>query len=139
MVPLRSRRGAALATGLIGFGVGLMGGVLTSRVGVTTLLAQEQAPTRRELTITARKYGYAPSRIEVTQDDLVKVTINVPGDDIPHSFTIDGYRIAKRVGAGQTVTFEFRADQAGTFPIYCNLRQDERCREMKGTLVVKPR
>ena len=139
MVPLRSRRGAALAAGLIGFGVGLMGGVLTSRVGVTTLLAQEQAPTRRELTITARKYGYAPSRIEVTQDDLVKVTINVPGDDIPHSFTIDGYRIAKRVGAGQTVTFEFRADQAGTFPIYCNLRQDERCREMKGTLVVKPR
>ena len=139
MVPLRSRRGAALAAGLIGFGLGLMGGVLTSRVGVTTLLAQEQAPTRRELTITARKYGYAPSRIEVTQDDLVKVTINVPGDDIPHSFTIDGYRIAKRVGAGQTVTFEFRADQAGTFPIYCNLRQDERCREMKGTLVVKPR
>jgi heme/copper-type cytochrome/quinol oxidase subunit 2 len=139
MVPLRSRRGAALAAGLIGFGVGLTGGVLTSRVGVTTLLAQEQAPTRRELTITARKYGYAPSRIEVTQDDLVKVTINVPGDDIPHSFTIDGYRIAKRVGAGQTVTFEFRADQAGTFPIYCNLRQDERCREMKGTLVVKPR
>lgn len=139
MGPLRSRRGAALAAGLIGFGFGLMGGVLTSRVGVTTLLAQEQAPTRRELTITARKYGYAPSRIEVTQDDLVKVTINVPGDDIPHSFTIDGYRIAKRVGAGQTVTFEFRADQAGTFPIYCNLRQDERCREMKGTLVVKPR
>jgi plastocyanin len=139
MVPLRSRRGAALAAGLIGFGVGLTGGVLTSRVGVTTLLAQEQAPTRRELTITARKYGYAPSRIEVTQDDLVKVTINVPGDDIPHSFTIDGYRIAKRVGAGQTVTFEFRADQAGTFPIYCNLRQDERCREVKGTLVVKPR
>jgi heme/copper-type cytochrome/quinol oxidase subunit 2 len=139
MVPLRSRRGAALAAGLIGFGVGLTGGVLTSRVGVTTLLAQEQAPTRRELTITARKYGYAPSRIEVTQDDLVKVTINVPGDDIPHSFTIDGYRIAKRVGAGQTVTFEFRADQAGTFPIYCNLRQDERCREMKATLVVKPR
>jgi heme/copper-type cytochrome/quinol oxidase subunit 2 len=139
MVPLRSRRGAALAAGLIGFGVGLTGGVLTSRVGVTTLLAQEQAPTRRELTITARKYGYAPSRIEVTQDDLVKVTINVPGDDIPHSFTIDGYRIAKRVGAGQTVTFEFRADQAGTFPIYCNLRQDERCREMKGTLVVKQR
>ena len=56
------------------------------------------------------------------QNDLVRVTLH--SGDIPHSFTIDGYRIAKRVGAGQTVSFEFRADQAGTFPIYCNLRQE---------------
>jgi hypothetical protein len=35
------------------------------------------------------------------------------------------------------VTFEFRADQAGTFPFYCNLSQDERCRQMRGELVVR--
>jgi len=40
------------------------------------------------------------------------------------------------VAAGQTVTFEFRADQAGTFPIYCNLRQEDGCRDMRGALVV---
>jgi hypothetical protein len=35
------------------------------------------------------------------------------------------------------VTFEFRADQTGTFEFYCNLSHDERCRNMKGQLVVR--
>jgi plastocyanin len=37
------------------------------------------------------------------------------------------------------VTFEFRADRAGTFPYYCNLQGEEGCRQMRGVLVVKPR
>jgi heme/copper-type cytochrome/quinol oxidase subunit 2 len=99
--------------------------------------AQDQAPVRREFSVVARKYAFEPARIEVNQDDLVKITLR--SGDIAHSFTIDGYRIAKRVGAGQTVTFEFRADQAGTFPIYCSLRQDDGCRQMRGELVVRRR
>jgi heme/copper-type cytochrome/quinol oxidase subunit 2 len=96
---------------------------------------QEPAQTQRDFTIVARKYAFTPVRVEVDQDDLVKVTLK--SADIAHSFTIDGYRIAKRVGAGQTVTFEFRANQPGTFRIYCNLKQDDRCREMRGELVVR--
>jgi len=102
---------------------------------VVRLDAQEQAPVQREVAVTARKYAFEPGRIEVNQNDLVRVTLH--SGDIPHSFTIDGYRIAKRVGAGQTVSFEFRADQAGTFPIYCNLRQEDGCRTMRGELVVR--
>jgi cytochrome c oxidase subunit II len=98
------------------------------------LHAQEQAPVQREVTVTAKKYAFSPGRIEVNQNDLVRVTLR--SDDIPHSFTVDSYRIAKRVGAGQTVTFEFRADHSGSFPIYCNLRQEDGCREMRGELVV---
>ena len=56
---------------------------------------------------------------------------------IAHSFTIDAYRIAKRVSPGHPVVFEFRADKPGTFPIYCNLQIDEGCRQMKGELIVK--
>jgi nitrous-oxide reductase len=99
--------------------------------------AQETSGIKRHINISARKYAFAPVRIEVDQDDLVTVTLK--SDDIAHSFTIDGYRIAKRVGGGQSVTFEFRADQAGTFPFYCNLKQDDGCRQMRGELVVKPR
>src|SRR4051812_30336495 len=102
-------------------------------VPVARLRAQ-QAPVQRAVTVTAKKYAYSPVRIEVNQNDLVRVTLR--SEDIAHSFTVDGYRIAKRVGAGQTVTFEFRADQAGTFPIYCNLRQEDGCRGMRGELVV---
>ena len=60
-------------------------------------------------------------------------------DDIPHSFTIDGYRIAKRVEPGKPIVFEFRADQPGRFPIYCNLSADERCKKMVGELIVEAR
>jgi cytochrome c oxidase subunit II len=91
--------------------------------------------TAREFTISANQYAFSPRRIEVQKDDLVKITFTA--SDIAHSFTLDQYRIAKRAGAGQTVVFEFRADQAGTHRFYCNLTQDDGCRRMEGQLVVR--
>jgi heme/copper-type cytochrome/quinol oxidase subunit 2 len=99
---------------------------------------QETAPTRREFTIVGRRCAFSPDRIEVRQDDLVKITL--VAEDIPHSFTIDPpYRIAKRAAPERPVTFEFRADRPGTFEFYCNLTTDEGCRRMRGDLVVTPR
>jgi heme/copper-type cytochrome/quinol oxidase subunit 2 len=101
------------------------------------LSAEAPGGSQREIAVTARDYAFSPARIEVQQDDLVKIVFTA--EDIPHSFTVDAYRIAKRAGAGQTVVFEFRADKAGTFPIYCNLTADDKCRQMRGELVVHPR
>ena len=96
--------------------------------------AQDQGQAR-EFTIVGDHYAFSPATITVNRNDLVKITFTA--QDMPHSFSIDGpYRISKRAGAGQSVTFEFRADQPGTSEFYCNLKQDERCRDMKGTLVV---
>jgi heme/copper-type cytochrome/quinol oxidase subunit 2 len=95
------------------------------------------SPAVRPWQISASRYRFDPPRIEVFQDDLVKVELRT--EDIAHSLTIDAYRIAKRVSPGQPVTFEFRADQPGTFPFYCNLQIDDGCRRMRGELVVKPR
>jgi len=89
----------------------------------------------REFTIEGNQFAYAPARINVQKDDLVKVTFTAR--DMAHSFTIDEYRIAKRAGAGQSVVFEFRADRTGPFTFYCNLSHDERCRGMKGQLTVR--
>ena len=100
-------------------------------------IGQEQGPTERPFTIVAKKYSFAPPRIEVYEGDLVRIGLKTV--DIDHSFTIDGYRISKRVTAGHPVTFGFRADHAGSFQIYCDLRIDDGCRQMKGELVVKPR
>ena len=88
-----------------------------------------------EVTVDGDHYTFAPARIEVQKDDLVKITFHAK--DIAHSFTVDAYRIAKRAAAGQTVVFEFRADQAGNFPFYCNLTQDDKCKQMKGEIVVR--
>ena len=96
---------------------------------------QDQAPNRREFTIVAKDFHYTPDRIEVTQDDLVKLTLR--SEDIAHSFVIDEYRIVKRVPAGGSTTFEFRADRAGTFPFYCNLTSESGHQMMRGQLVVR--
>jgi len=99
--------------------------------------AQNQGPTPRPFSVAARRYKFEPARIEVFQDDLV--TIELRTEDIAHSLTIDEYRIAKRVGPGRPLTFEFRADKSGTFPFYCSLQTEDGCRQMRGELVVKPR
>ena len=95
--------------------------------------ARAQGATR-EFTISGDHFAFTPVRMEVQKDDLVKITFTAK--DIPHSFTIDQYRIAKRAAAGQTVVFEFRADQPGTYRFYCNLTTDERCKRMEGELIV---
>ncbi|HET7217670.1 MAG TPA: cupredoxin domain-containing protein [Vicinamibacterales bacterium] len=90
----------------------------------------------REVVVSGDNFAFSPSVIEVQKDDLVRVTFGAK--DMAHSFTIDvPYRISKRAGAGQSVVFEFRADEAGRFPFYCNLTQDERCKKMRGELVVR--
>lgn len=97
-------------------------------------LNQDQGQVR-EFTISGNHYAFSPANLTVDRNDLVKITFTA--QDMPHSFTIDGYRIVKRAGAGLAVTFEFRADKPGPFPFYCNLSQDEKCKEMKGTLTVR--
>ncbi len=113
-----------------------VGGLLLAGPAMGRLFAQDP-PNRREFTIVAKDFRYAPARIEVTQDDLVKLTLR--SEDIAHTFTIDEYRIAKRVPAGGSITFEFRADRAGTFPFYCNLTSEAGHRMMHGELVVRGR
>ena len=111
--------------------------ILLAAVTATVVAAQDQAPNRRAVTIVARDFQFIPNRIEVVQDELVRITLTSEGR--PHSFAIDAYRIVKRAGAGQTIVFDFRADQAGTFTFYCNLTSVHECQEMRGTLVVAPK
>ena len=105
-----------------------------SVVWLVSAAASGQGSTR-EFAVSGNQYAFAPASLTVDQNDLVKITFTAA--DMPHSFTIDDYRIVKRAGAGQTVTFEFRADRSGRFPFYCNLSSDDKCRNMKGTLTVR--
>ena len=113
---------------LLGTGVCLIAG-FSAR-----LFAQDQAPNRREFSITAREYRFTPDRLEVTQDDLVKLTIE--SADVTYSFTIDAYRLSRRIPAGAKTVIEFRADQTGTFDFYSNMTGHEKVR---GQLVVRRR
>jgi heme/copper-type cytochrome/quinol oxidase subunit 2 len=102
-----------------------------------TAFAQDRPPERRDLTITAKDFRFSPSRIEVSRDDLVRLTVK--SEDVAYGFTIDDYRVSKRVPAGGSVVLELRADREGTFPFYSNMTSDSRHQRMRGELVVRPR
>ena len=87
--------------------------------------------------MTAKDYRFTPARLEVTQDDLVKVTVQ--SQDVAYSLTIDEYRVSKRIPAGGSTTLEFRADRVGTFAFYSNMTSDSRHANMRGELIVRPR
>jgi plastocyanin len=110
-------------------------GVVVLLFVLAALARAQDAGRVREVSVVGDNFAFAPVRIEVRQNDIVRITFRAA--DIPHAFAIDDYRIAKRAGVGQTIVFEFRADRAGTFPIYCSLTSDERCKRMKGELVVR--
>jgi len=99
--------------------------------------AQDQAPNRREFSVTAKDFRFSPNRLEVTQDDLIKLTVH--SEDVAYSVTIDEYRLSKRVPAGGTMTLEFRADRPGTFAFYSNLTNDSRHNSTRGELIVRAR
>lgn len=124
-------RDSTVKTTLLGIGA-----VTSFLVGVALVgspAASLRQGTVREFTVRGDGFAFSPARIEVQKDDIVKVTFVAV--DMPHSFTVDEYRIAKRANAGQTVTFEFRA--TGPAQFYCNLAQDERCKGMRGEIVIK--
>jgi len=124
---------------LVGAGACLLAGPVAARAHAASgaPAGQDQAPSRREFDLTASNYRFDPDRLEVKQDELVKLTVR--STDVAYSVTIDAYRVSKRVPAGGEVTFEFLADRAGTFPFYSNMTSDARHQAMKGTLVVRPR
>jgi cytochrome c oxidase subunit 2 len=130
---------------LVGTGACLLAGPAVVRLfahpfagaGAALAAPQDQAPNRREFSVVARDYRFSPNRIEVTQNDLVKLTIQ--SEDVAYSLTIDEYRVSKRVPAGGTTTLEFRADRTGNFSFYSNLTSDARHAEMRGELVVRSR
>jgi len=113
--------------------------VLTATLVLTVTygLQAQDPPTRRDFTVTARDFRFSPDRIDVNRDDLVRLTVR--SEDIAYSFTVDEYRVSRRVPAGGSTIVEFRADRVGTFPFYSNLTSEPGHAQMKGTLVVRPR
>jgi heme/copper-type cytochrome/quinol oxidase subunit 2 len=99
-------------------------------------VVRTQDDSRRTIAVTARAGGFDPPQIDVRQNDLVQVTFTAA--DVPHAFTIDTYRIAKRATPGHPSLVEFRADQVGRFPFYCTLAAPNgQTHSERGELVVR--
>ena len=88
-----------------------------------------------EFQITSRKYEFGPSSLRVKKGDDLKLVIGALDHD--HGFRLDEFHINKKIEKGKTVTVEFTADKAGTFPFRCSNFCGLGHGGMKGTLVVE--
>ena len=67
------------------------------------------------------------------------VRILIQSVDVIHSLYIPEFRVKMDAVPGRYTELWFKPTQEGTFPIYCNLRQEDGCRGMRGELVVHGR
>lgn len=88
----------------------------------------------REFRITNSGMTFTTKTLAVKKGDLVKITFGNTGGT--HDFRIDGYSAGTKVlNAGQSETFEFVADKAGSFEYFCSVG-NHRANGMVGTLTV---
>ncbi|HYL37190.1 MAG TPA: cupredoxin domain-containing protein [Bryobacteraceae bacterium] len=112
-------------------GLGIKLALAATLMGAGLLAAQET----HEITVTAKKYQFDPNPIKVAKGEHVKLLITATDHD--HGFKLEAFHINQKLPKGQTVTVEFVADQAGTFPFECSHFCGLGHKRMKGELVVE--
>jgi cytochrome c oxidase subunit II len=98
-------------------------------------LATASAPTVVE--VTAKRFAFEPERIEVTEGDRVRLVVR--SADGVHGIGIKKFKVEQKIPRGETVTIDFVASSAGTYPVLCTESCGKGHEDMKGTLVVKVR
>lgn len=102
-------------------------------LGLVVSSTAQQAP--RVIEVTAKKYEFVPSVIEVDQGE--RVVLRVTAADRLHGIGIKRFKVNTEVPRGKTVDVEFVASEAGTFPVICTEDCGKGHDDMNGTLVVK--
>lgn len=89
-----------------------------------------------EIKVSGGDFSFTPSKLLVKKGEKVKITFQNTGK-FPHNLTVDKLGVgSKTVQPGQSDSFEFTADTAGTFAIFCSV-DSHRQKGMEGTLTVQ--
>jgi cytochrome c oxidase subunit II len=93
------------------------------------------ASAPRTIEVVAKRFGFEPARVEVTEGERVKLVVK--SADGVHGVEIKKFKINKKIPrGGDPVTIEFVATAAGEFPILCSEYCGDGHEDMKGMLVV---
>ncbi len=111
-------------------------------LGATHVSSFQQDPATasapRVVEVVAKRFGFEPERIEVTQGDRVRLVVR--SADGVHGVAIKKFKVEKKIPrGGDPVTIDFVASEAGSFPILCSEYCGKGHDDMKGTLVVSVR
>ena len=89
----------------------------------------------RTVEVIVKRFGFEPSRIEVTEGERVKLVVK--SADGVHGVEVKKFKINKKIPrGGEPVTIEFVASAAGEYPILCSEYCGDGHEDMKGVLVV---
>ena len=103
----------------------------SSSGGTTT----SQAATR-EITIVLSDFKFEPAEITVKRGERVRLILENTGT-VAHDWTVRDLNLASpRVQPGQTATYEFTVDRAGTFTSVC-VEAGHEALGMTGRLIVE--
>jgi plastocyanin len=99
--------------------------------------ASAAASELRIFVVTASQFEFAPNALEANQGDHIRIVLH--SVDVDHGLIIEGYDIEVLIpDSGESVTVEFVADRAGSFPLACSEYCGLGHADMRGTLLVRP-
>jgi len=108
---------------------------VTAAVSPSEAMQADTASKTVAFTVNGGEFYFKPNEIKVKKGDTVKITFKNDGGF--HDFVIDELNVnSGKIGSGESKTFQFVADKAGSFEYYCSVGKH---REMvsKGTLIVE--
>jgi cytochrome c oxidase subunit 2 len=117
-----------------------LGAAILVYTGISASPVPARAPQAgpRVVEVTAKKFAFEPSRIEVTEGETVRLTVR--SADGVHGVGIKKFKVAEEVPRGGTpVTIEFTATAVGEFEILCSEYCGKGHEDMAATLVVRAR
>ncbi|MBA4120403.1 MAG: cytochrome C [Isosphaera sp.] len=94
-----------------------------------------------DIYMTAIRSHFNPEHVYLKQGEKVRwhITNTERAVDATHGFAVPVYNITASLEPGESVTIEFVADTAGTFPFYCTEFCSALHLEMMGYLMVEPK
>lgn len=103
---------------------------------VSARQAPATAPAPKIIEVTARRFEFEPSTIEVSVGDHVRLVVK--SSDGVHGVEIKKFRVNKLIPrGGKPVTIDFVANAEGTYEILCSENCGDGHEDMVGTLVVR--
>ena len=94
------------------------------------------ASAPRTIEVVAKRFGFEPARIEVTEGERVRLVVK--SADGVHGVEIKKFKVNKPVPrGGKPVAIDFVASAPGTYEILCSEYCGDGHEAMAGTLVVQ--
>ncbi len=106
-----------------------------SALGLGLMLTRSRAQDEaRVIKVTAKKFDYTPSHIELKQGE--PVILEFTSQDVTMGFNLPDFHLRTDILPGKVTRLSFTPDKVGKFDFYCDVFCGDGHEEMEGEIVV---